>query len=305
VPRGARWIDLLDPTEDEILAASPVALHRGALAQLAARPDENLQARPRFESHGAYVFGVLLVAVVVEADDRVYYQEVDLVLTQDAVLSVRKTPPAGEPFDLAAVREACEAHGDPSTGYVAYYIVDAIAERHLVMVDALDDEIDELEDGIEEWPGDTIRRRLNELRHDVIEIRRTLGPTRDAVRKIIDGRVELEHGSIFDRDLRLSFADAYDRLLRASELLDVSRELLAGAREYYQARIAQEQNEVVKKLTAIASILLLPTFIVGVYGQNFDHMPELHWQYGYAWSWGLIAASTIAQLVYFRWKHWI
>ena len=80
---------------------------------------------------------------------------------------------------------------------------------------------------------------------------------------------------MFDRALELDFAEASDRFLRATESLDVSRDLIASARDYHQSKIGQEQNEVVKRLAVIASLLLLPTFIVGVYGQNFDHMPEL------------------------------
>ena len=101
------------------------------------------------------------------------------------------------------------------------------------------------------------------------------------------------------------FSDVYDKLLRANESLDLSRDLIAGARDFHQSKVAQDQNEVVKRLTAIASLLLVPTFLVGVYGQNFDHMPELHWQYGYAFSWAVIIITTVAQLAFFRWKKWI
>ena len=104
---------------------------------------------------------------------------------------------------------------------------------------------------------------------------------------------------------RWSFADAYDKLLRATEALDISRELIGNAREFHQSKLGQEQNEIVKKLAVIASLLLFPTFLVGVYGQNFDHLPELHWQHGYAFSWGVIVVTTLAQLAFFRWKKWI
>ncbi|HEY7019006.1 MAG TPA: CorA family divalent cation transporter, partial [Gaiellaceae bacterium] len=82
-------------------------------------------------------------------------------------------------------------------------------------------------------------------------------------------------------------------------------DLLASARDYQQAKIANDQNEVTKRLTVIASLLLVPTFIVGVYGQNFRHIPELLWGFGYWWSWGLIIATTIVQLAIFRWLGWI
>lgn len=104
---------------------------------------------------------------------------------------------------------------------------------------------------------------------------------------------------------RESFADAHDKLLRAAESLDLARDLLASARDHQQARIAHEQNEVVKKLTVTASLLLLPTFIVGVYGQNFEQLPELGWRLGYGFSWAVIVVSTLVQLAFFRWKKWL
>jgi magnesium transporter len=296
---------LLDPTREEILAESPAELHSRALQRLAASPLADQDPRPTFEPHGDYVFGVLLVPVGVPEEDRVFYQEVDLVLTPEVALTVRKTPPGEQPFHLGALEAACDAHGSPSSGAIAYFLVDEVAEQYLAIIDLLDTEIDELENGIESQPNEQVRKRLSELRRDVLQIRRTLTPTRDAVRRIVDGRVDVGKDAVFDRSLELDFAEASDRLLRATESLDVSRDLIASARDYHQSKIGQEQNEVVKRLAVIASLLLFPTFLVGVYGQNFDHMPELHWEYGYAFSWALIALTTVGQLVFFRWKKWI
>ena len=138
----------------------------------------------------------------------------------------------------------------------------------------------------------------------MLGIRRTLSPTRDGVRKIVDNRVELEGAELFPRPVEIAFTSAFDKLLRASEGLDASRDSLSGIRDYLQGKIANDQNEVMKRLTVIASLLLVPTFIVGVYGQNFIRIPELHWHFGYAWSWSLIIATTIFQLVFYRWKRW-
>jgi magnesium transporter len=301
----ARWIDLLDPTREEILAESPAELHARALQRLTESPRADQDPRPTFEPHGDYVFGVLLVPVGVPEEDRVFYQEVDLVLTPEVALTVRKTPPGEQPFHLGALEAACDAHGSPSSGAIAYFLVDEIAEQYLAIIDLLDTEIDELENGIESQPNEQVRKRLSELRRDVLQIRRTLTPTRDAVRRIVDGRVDVGKDAVFDRSLELDFAEASDRLLRATESLDVSRDLIASARDYHQSKIGQEQNEVVKRLAVIASLLLFPTFLVGVYGQNFDHMPELHWRLGYAFSWTVIVVTTIGQLASFRWKKWL
>jgi magnesium transporter len=301
---GATWTDLLDPDRAAVEQACPGNLHPRALDRLLAPTEAGDEPRPTLEAHTGYVFGVFLVAVVVQSEDIVFYQEVDIVLTPDRLVTVRKTPPKRPPFDPRSVREAIG--DDHSAGIIAYLLIDDVAESYLDLVDDLQDEIDELEDTIEIWAGPRVRGRLSELRHDMLHVRRTLAPTRDAVRRVVDNRLELEGDTeVFTREVELHFADAYDKLLRASEALELCRDLVAGARDYYQSMVAQDQNEVVKRLTAVASILLLPTFIVGLYGQNFRDIPEFHWGWGYWWSWGLIIATTAAQIVYFRRKRWL
>jgi magnesium transporter len=146
---------------------------------------------------------------------------------------------------------------------------------------------------------------MSTIRHDILRVRRYLGPTRDAARGVLDDRVELEGAELFPRDIELRFADAYDKLLRATDGLDLSRDLLAGVRDYHQAEVAHDQNEVMKRLTVIASMLLVPTFIVGLYGQNLRGSPEFRWADGYLFSWALIIVTTIAQFVFFKRKRWI
>jgi len=298
-----QWIDLVDPSEDELRKHLPDTVHATALSALLEPHVHDDEPRPRIESHGDYVLGVLLLPVEVTEEDRLYYQEIDFVVTRDTLVSVSKTPPDEEPFDPKPAKEACKAHED--VGMFAFHLVDEIAERYLDLLDALDDEIDELEDMIGEESPQAVGRRLRGIRHDVLGIRRTLSPTRDAVHKIVDGRVELDDDELFPRDVEIAFGSAYDKLLRASEALDSSRDSLGGVRDYLQGRIANDQNEVMKRLTLIASLLLVPTFIVGLYGQNFRDIPELHWAFGYWWSWGWILGTTVAQLVFFRWKRWV
>ena len=301
----AAWIDLIDPSPEDLREKLPQGVHESALALLEAPPQHADEPRPTLRSHGNYIFGVFLVAIAVPAENRVFYQEVDVVLTHDTLLTISKTPPGEEPYDPRPVRESCQP--DDEAGMMLYRLVDDIAEHYLDLVDALDDEIDELEDTVEAAPAAETRDRLGELRHDLLHIRRTLAPTRDAVRQIVDNVIELDGGQeVFPHDVEIAFNSAYDKLLRAFDGLELSRDLLAGVRDYLQAKIANDQNEVVKKLTVIASLLLVPTFIVGLYGQNFQHhFPELHWRFGYAWSWGLIILTTLLQLWYYRRKKWI
>jgi magnesium transporter len=301
----AEWVDLIDPTPDELRAKLPRELQESALERLLAPPEHADEPRPTLQGHGDYIFGVFLLAVAVPDEDRVFYQEVDVVVTHDVLITVSKTPPGEQPYDPRPAREACRP--DDSAGMMFYRLVDDIAEHYLDLIDALDEEIDQLEDTVETAPAAQTRVRLSELRHDLLHIRRTLAPTRDAIRRVVDNVVEVTEGKeVFPHDVEVAFNSAYDKLLRAFDGLELSRDLIASVRDYLQSKVANDQNEVMKKLTVIASVLLLPTFIVGLYGQNFKHhFPELGWQFGYAWSWGLIVVTTIAQLVFFRRRNWI
>ncbi len=300
----AEWIDLIDPSADELQARLPRSVQASALDLLLAPARHDDEPRPTLQGHGDYIFGIFLVAVVVRDENRVFYQEIDVVVTHDVLLSVSKTPPDEQAFDPRPTREAC--HPDDDAGMMLYRLVDDIAERYLDLVDGLDEEIDELEDNVETSSPAQTRTRLSELRHDLLHVRRTLAPTRDAVRRVVDNVVEVGTGEeVFPHEVEVAFNSAYDKLLRAFDGLELSRDLVASVRDYLQAKIANDQNEVMKKLTVIASVLLVPTFIVGLYGQNFrHHFPELGWQWGYAWSWGLIVVTTVAQLVFYRRKRW-
>jgi magnesium transporter len=302
----AEWIDLLDPSEEELRGALGREIHDRALEALLRPTRQDDEPRPRVEGHDRYVFGVLLVPVLVREEDRVFYKELDFVATRERLVTVRKTPENGHPFDPTPVQESVRSDGDTRAGLIVYRLVDLIAEYFLDLVDAIDEEIDELEEGIETWTSRQVSGRISTLRHDLLRVRRTVAPTRDAIRRIVDRRIDVGEGpELLPRAIELDFADAYDKLLRASEGLDLSRDLLASARDYHQAKIANEQNEVTKRLTVIASLLLVPTFIVGLYGQNFPNIPEIGWSFGYWWSWGWILLTTALQLAFFRWLGWI
>ena len=298
-----KWIDLVDPTPEQLREALPTEIHATAMDALLRPHEHSDEPRPRIVSHGTYVLGVLLLPIEVPKEDRLYYQEIDFIATPEVLVSVSKTPPGERAFDPAPAKEACRAHDE--VGMFVYHLIDEIAEGFLDTIDGIDDEIDEIEDLIDTGTPGELGRRIRGMRHDLLGVRRTLAPTRDNVRKILDDRVELDQGELFPREVEIAFGNAFDKLLRASEGLDAARDSLGGIRDYLQGKIANDQNEVMKRLTVIASLLLLPTFIVGLYGQNFRHIPELHWMWGYWWSWAWIVGTTIAPRVFFRWKRWV
>jgi magnesium transporter len=301
---GCVWHDLEHPTRESLERAAGIPLHDRAVDIMLDPAEHDDEPRPTFEAHIDYIFGLLLLPRVDHETHELWYQEIDLILRQDTVVTVRKSPPGRPLLDTAMIRDV-SSKGEEAPGMIAYRLVDEVAEAFLDLVDTLDDHIDDLEDHVEDWPSERVRSRLSDLRHKLLHVRQTLAPTRDAVRRVIDNRIDTEGEELFSRDLELRFGDAFDKLLRASEGLDLARDLVAGVRDYHQAKVANDQNEVMKRLTVVASVLLLPTFIVGLYGQNVHGSPELGWSFGYAWSWGLIIVTTVLQIAYYRRKGWI
>src|SRR5437764_5688059 len=191
----AEWIDLLDPDEKTLHDALPRQIHERALDLLLQSAIHDDEPRPRLEGHDQYVFGVFLVPICIREEDRIFYQEIDFVATRERFVTVRKTPERGRPFDPRPVQESIAREDDPRVGLMVYRLADQIAEYFLDLVDAIDDEIDELEDGIEVWSVEQIRRRISALRHDLLHVRRTVSRTRDPIRRAVDRRLDVGEGA--------------------------------------------------------------------------------------------------------------
>jgi magnesium transporter len=300
----ARWTDLVDPTREDVLAALPVHVDPEVVETLAMPPSDGRDPRPVLEGHGAYVFGVLMAASPVPDENRIAYQEVDFVATPTLLVTVRKTPVGGvvPTYPPAVLHPAVE--GGAPAGALVHKLVDDVADSYLTSIDEIYGEIEELEDAIDTALPSLVRERISTFRHELLDARRMMSATRAAVRRIIDGRVEVGDHALFPPEIELRFADTYETLVRAIEELDIARDLLAGVREHHQSKITENQGEIAKKLTVIASLVLVPSLIVGYYGQNFDSaFDERYWSIGV--SSGLILASTVVQLALFRWRRWI
>ena len=297
----ARWIDLLDPTSEEVLAALPAGVDPDVVDALTAPPGGE-HTRPLLESHGSYVVGVFLDGQPLPEEDRIVYREVDVVATPQLVVTVRKTPTSGTPWDAHPLEIAAARHAE--VGELLYRLVDDVAASYLDVVVAVDAQIDELEDHLDDWPSDTVRRRVSTLRHDLLHARRTVGATRAAVRRIVDKRLDIGDEQLFPETIERMVANTYETLIGAGEELEVARDLLTSVSDYHQSVIAERQNDIIKTLTVIASLVFVPTLIVGFYGQNFVPVfDEDYWTLTF--STGLILMSTLVQLALFRWRRWI
>ena len=142
--------------------------------------------------------------------------------------------------------------------------------------------------------------RIYVLKREVAEMRRAVLPLKEPMRQFADGRVEG-----IDDDARPFFADVYDHVARTAEVIDGLDNLLTAAFQGHLARISVQQNEDMRKISAGAALVVVPTLIAGVYGMNFDHMPELGWQFGYAYALGLMVATAAALWVFFKKSGWL
>lgn len=298
----AEWTDLVDPTAEEIAGAISPPPPPDALELLADAPGEGRAPSPLLQGHGHCVLAVLAYPIAVPGEDRAEYLELDLLATPQKVVTIRKTGARGAlaPVDSINAR----ASAGVTSGELFHVAVDDAADAFLELLDGLYEAIDDLESEIERLTGPDVRRRLSLLRNELLRARRASSATRSIARRIVDGRIDIGESELFPHEIETRFVDTYETLVRSTEELDVARDLLGGVRDYYQAKIAEQQNEVAKTLTVIASLVLVPSLIVGFYGQNFaGHFRDWYWSFGI--SLGLIVATTVVQLVLFRWRRWL
>lgn len=294
-------------TAEDFVAHGLDDLHPVSIDRLLEPVDPMKPTRPSIEVDGTALVGVLVAATCLDNDstnkDDVRFREVDFVLNAERLLVVTKPGQPWGPLPMPSTLRTCQLDGT-SPAMAAYHLVDDVADSYLALIDGLRSEIDQVEAMVDE---DALKAQecIKALRRDLLQVRTTLSPLRDAVRRVVEDKTEVEGAQLIPPDVEKHFANAKQKFDEASEQLDLLRDLLNSARDYHQGKVAYDQNEVMERLTLVASILLVPALIVGFYGQNFDRMPELHWGIGYAWSIILIIGSTAGQLVFFKKKGWI
>jgi magnesium transporter len=278
------WIGLHEPSE-EILRKIQEEL---GLHELAVEDAHAAHQRPKLEEYGSCLFVVLRVATCGEGEDRtVAFGETHIFVGQRYIVSVRH----GDTRGYADVRARCEStpyllHHGP--GFVLYALMDSIVDRYFPVVDTLEEELERLEESIF---ADNVERdvaqRIYELKSEVITIKRAVSPLIDVCNRLV--RYDL--GLIAD-EVRPYFRDVYDHVVRINESVDNLRELLTSALEANLSLVSIRQNEVMKTLAGWAAIFGVMTLMAGVWGMNFEHMPELHERWGYPLALGSMALTA-------------
>ncbi|HJQ83449.1 MAG TPA: magnesium/cobalt transporter CorA [Candidatus Binatia bacterium] len=254
--------------------------------------------RPKLEEYGSCLFIVLRTAQLV--DGRPEFGETHLFVGAKYILSVRHGPSV--PY--TEVRTRAESTPEllaKGPGFVLYAIMDFVVDHYFPIVDAFEDRLETLEERIfgERFDRD-VTGRIYELKRDLVALKRAVAPLVEVCNRLV--RYDT---SFIPPDVRLYFRDVYDHVLRINESVDNLRELLTTALEASLSLIAVQQNEAMKRLAAWAAILAVPTLIAGVYGMNFEFMPELHWRYGYAVVMAMMAGACGGLYAWFKRTGWL
>ncbi len=253
--------------------------------------------RPKLEAYGETTFVVLRTAFLI--DGHVALGETEIFVGRGYIITVRH----GASASYSPVRQRAEAapkrltHGED---YVLYALIDFIVDHYLTVIEKLTTEVEALEDNVLA-PLDKARiARIHELRRELQRMRLVVAPTAEVCRR-------LEHADLpgIDPTFRPYYRDIIDHVTRVLEQIDTLREMLGFAFEASLLMEASRQSEVTRKLAGWAAILAVPTAVAGIYGMNFQRMPELSWRYGYAMVLGLIALICVVLFVRFRRAGWI
>ena len=230
----------------------------------------------------------------------VNYEQVSMLVLDNIIFTFReKTDPLLEPV----LKRLEKSHGRARSAgpdFLMYAILDTIIDQNFEILDQLDETLVSLEAEIFSNSNPTLPAKIHELKMEVIRMRRYLAPIRDMTAGLLRSESALihEHTVIYLRDV-------HDHVLRIIESIEIHRDILSSLLEIYLSSISGRLNEVMKVLTIFASVFIPLTFIAGIYGMNFEHMPELKWAWGYPAIWGVFISTTAGLLYYFRRKGWI
>src|SRR5690606_12943564 len=184
--------------------------------------------------------------------------------------------------------------------YLLFSLLDAIIDQYFELLDHMGVKIERLEETLFEEASDDITFEIQELKRTILRIRRAVFPLREVL-----SRLEKLDSVIIEEKTRIYFSDLYDHVTPVSENIEIYREMTWGLMDMYMTTLSNKMNEVMKVLTIIATIFIPLTFIAGIYGMNFEYMPELQWKYSYFVLWGIMFVVFLMMIYYFRRKKWL
>ena len=286
------WVDVVDPEERDFTCL----IEEFGLHPLAVEDAHKHGQRPKLEHYSNHSFVVAYSREMAE---------VDLFIGPTWLITVRERNPAGKVCRIDAIRTRFERDSPQQTtvGHFVYVVLDELVDGYLDRTDVIEDQVEAIEEGIILGQVDDpkeVQIQLLQLRRELLQFRKVVLPLRDVLVRLQRGEVES-----VDHLAREQMQDVVDHAYRVVDQLNQEQELIANAVDAHHALIADRVNQVMKRMTSVGAILIASTLIAGIYGMNFEHMPELGWKYGYAWALGLMALTTVICYRYFKKKDWL
>jgi magnesium transporter len=289
------WIGLHEPSKEMLAQVQ----QEFGLHELAIEDAHRAHQRPKIEMYGDSLFIVLRTALMSPERPRIDFGETHFFVGAQYLVTVRH----GSSLSYKDVRTRCETKPQllrKGPGFALYAVMDSIVDQYFPVVDSLEQELEALEEKIF---SETFSRQTTEeiydLKRELLEVKRAVSPLIDMCNRLMRFDSEL-----ISEDTRHYFRDVYDHAIRINEMVDMLRELLTTALEANFSLISISQNEVMKRFAGWAAIIAVPTMIAGIYGMNFQWMPELNWRYGYPIVLGLTVGSCVFLYLYFKRAGW-
>ena len=258
----------------------------------------NVHQRPKVEPYEKYLFVVMQMLL---AGERLETEQLSLFLGSNFVLTFQEQP-GGDCFALIRdrIRKNHARIRGAGPDHLAYALLDAIVDSYFPVLERYGERLETVEQEVVIQPGRETVPRIHHIKRDLLLLRRAVWPMREAINSLLR-----EDTPFIARETRTYLRDCYDHSVQIIDMLETDRETAFGLLETYLSSVSNRMNEIMKVLTIIATVFMPLTFIVGIYGMNFNHMPELNWPWGYPLVMGLMAVIAAGMLLYFRRKGWL
>jgi magnesium transporter len=255
--------------------------------------------RPKIETFPDYVFIVCRMLRIDPATSRIESEQISLILGRNFVMSFQER--AGDVFDPVRERIRLGKGRIRKLGpdYLAYALLDAVVDNYFLVVEKYGEQVEELEGQLLGEPSSDLLRAIHQIKREMILVRRAVWPLREVI-----GVVLRDESDLIQPGTRLFLRDVHDHTIQVAEVVETFRDVLTGLQDLYLSSLSHRMNEVMKVLTVISTIFVPLTFVAGVWGMNFQHMPELAWRWGYLGAWGVFVAIGGLMVAYFRRKRW-
>lgn len=261
----------------------------------------NTGHRAKLEEFDSYIFAVLKMIRWDDAAREVRTEQLSLILGRGYLLTFQEQP--GDVFEPVRGRIRLSRGQIRKLGpdYLAFALMDAVVDNYMVVLERLGEELEAIEEALEDGqPQPELLRRIHNLKREMMFVRRAVWPVRECL-----SNLSRDESPLVSTGTQVFFRDLQDHTMQVVETLEIMRDMANGLQDLYLSMVSNRMNEVMKVLTIIATIFIPMTFFAGIYGMNFENMPELKWEWGYPALWGVMIACFLGILSFFRKKRWL